>query len=342
MNNRPSQNAAAPSPRSPRPHRTGIGAAIERLLPGAPPADAPGEAAQEACCDDLSLGASAASIEAEVVGGEAGQASAILRRVLPDIYFINTPEARSRRHMELLSRLGQSKAAPLLDFYEAPGSPLTECTLCAFDEAAPGLLSKLCGTMAALDLSVHTAFIYTLRLGSGATQSDAPGAESNAPRGSGLALAPASQAEAGRAVALNTFLMSESYFGHDRALTPKTQRKLRLELCRVLSGQADVPALMARSRRSLAPLQIRELSVENRTHEAQTRILLRAGDSFGVLYRATQALASLGLDITAAQVSTREEAADDLFFVTREGAKLPDSELSQAHTDLHARLQGEP
>ncbi len=269
---------------------------------------------------------------------EAGEASTVLRRVLPDIYFINTPEARSERHMELLHRLSSAGNGPLLEFHEVPGRPALECTLCAFDEAAPGLLAKLCGTMAALNLSVHTAFIYTLRLATPEPSAVREGAE----RSGSLVLSPVSEVESGRAVALNTFLISESYFGHDRALTAKTQRKLQLELCRVLSGQASVKKLLSGSRRSFAPLHIHELEIENRAHEAQTRILLRAGDSFGVLFRATSALAALNLDITAAQVSTREEAADDLFFITQNGAKLPDDALATTATSLRALLQNEP
>lgn len=326
MDKRPRKNPSAPDPRTPGSRRSGVGVSLGRLLPGAPSDKAPGEISEVACSDG-------SAISGGLAASEGSEASVILRRVLPAIYFVNTPEARSQRHLELLGRL-EPNGSPLLDFHASSGAPLTECTLCAFDESAPGLLAKLCGTMAALDLSIHTAFIYTLRLGS-ASNSSADGTAR-------LSLAPAAQAEAGRAVALNTFLMSESYFGHDRALTTKTQRKLQSELCRVLSGQSSVGALLARSRRSFAPLQIHDLEVENRAHEEQTRILLRAGDSFGVLYRATQALAALGLDIAAAQVSTREEAADDLFFVTRHNAKLPDAELASIQSSLRARLQGEP
>ncbi len=326
MNERSDDAASSPG----RSRRSALGRAFDRLLLGAV-AEAPRPQTPAPA-----LGSSGAEAGE---ANSAGEASAILRRVLPDIYFINTPADRSERHLELLGRLSSAHNAPLLEFHEAQGSPLTECTLCAFDEAVPGLLAKLCGTMAALDLSVHTAFIYTLRLAS-----PQPGAAPNGAQAakSPLVLASASEVGAGRAVALNTFLMSESYFGHDRALTPKTQRKLKSELCRVLRDQAGVRKLRAGGRRPFAPLQIHELQIENRAHEAQTRILLRAGDSFGVLYRATSALAALGLDIAAAQVSTREEAADDLFFVTQNGAKLPDEALAATDASLRALLQSEP
>lgn len=322
MNDRPRKKAVAPVPRGPGSRRDGAGVLLERLLPG--------EVAASEVAEAMGRDGSAASDGLAASAGSA--ASAILRRVLPAIYFVNTPEARSQRHLELLGRLAPS-GSPLLDFHSVSGAPLTECTLCAFDESAPGLLAKLCGTVAALDLSIHTAFIYTLRLG--------PPSGNSAEQAGRLTLAPSERAEVGRAVALNTFLMSESYFGHDRALTSKTQGKLQSELRRVLSGQSSVSALLARSRRSFAPLQIHELVVKNLAHEEQTRILLRAGDSFGVLFRATSALAWLDLDINAAQVSTREEAADDLFFVTRQNAKLPDEDLASTQASLRALLQGE-
>jgi type IV secretory pathway protease TraF len=268
----------------------------------------------------------------------AAGAKSRLRRVLPDIYFVNTPDERAERHEAMIARLQSNQSnigrgagasangeaencgasTPLLEFYSAPGLPLSECVLCAHDEDGPGLLSKLCGTMAALGLSIHTAFIYTLRDGS----------------------ATASELE--RPIVLDTFLVSESYFGHDRALTLKTQKKLRAEMCRVLSGQASVPQLLFRARRALAPVEIHDLVVENRPHEEHTRVALRASDTFGVLYRAASSLSALGLDIRTAQVSTREAHADDLFFVSdKDGRKLPDIALPTVAASLRALLQDE-
>jgi UTP:GlnB (protein PII) uridylyltransferase len=245
-----------------------------------------------------------------------------LRRVMPDVYFVNTPAARSLRHLDLLRHLstahqGTALSTPLLDFHVTPGQPLTETTFCAWDEGEPGLLSRLCGTMAALNLSIHTAFVYTVR--------DREGV---------LGLDP------GRDIVLDTFLVSESYFGHDRAMTAKTHKKLKTELCRVLRGEVSVGQMLSRKRRPFAPLHIHELSVENRPQDLVTRIALRAANSPGVLYRATSALAQMQLNVRVAMISTREEAADDVFFVTDpSGQRLPDSRLPSLEDELRARLQ---
>ena len=133
-----------------------------------------------------------------VASPESGELSA-LRRVLPELYFVNTPYERVNRHLEILRRLGGSldntEAEPprVLDFHLAPERTLVECTFCAFDEGEPGLLAKMCGLMLWLNLRVHTAFIYTLDNGSGVLE------------------------EGARPIALDTFLLSERHFGHDRA-----------------------------------------------------------------------------------------------------------------------------
>jgi UTP:GlnB (protein PII) uridylyltransferase len=125
-------------------------------------------------------------------------------------------------------------------------------------------------------------------------------------------------------------------------VTARTQKKLKIELCRVLRGEARIEELISRARRPLPPLRILELRVENRAHEAQTRILLRAEDSFGVLYRATSALADMNMGVSTAQVSTRDEEADDLFFVSAQGGgKIPDEDLPALEARLRATLQGE-
>jgi len=253
---------------------------------------------------------------------------ATLRRVMPDVYFVNTPVSRSLRHLDLLRHLASvqgdanapEKTPPLLDFHVTGGQPLTETTFCAWDQGEPGLLSQLCGTMAALNLSVHTAFIYTLR--------DADGA---------LGL------QSDRDVALDTFLLSENYFGHDRAMTAKTHKKLKAELSRVLRGEVSVSQLLAKSRRPFAPIVIHDLSVENLAQDAATRISLRAKDSPGLLFRVTSALAKMELQVRVAMISTRDESADDLFFVTdKHGQRLPDFQLSTLSAHLRALLQDTP
>jgi [protein-PII] uridylyltransferase len=239
-----------------------------------------------------------------------------LRRVMPEMYGVNTPLTRMARHRDIIARMVSEGST--LEFFTVPGRALTEMTLCAYDDAEPGLLSKLCGTLSALHLEIHTAFIYTFRDEQSTFDAD-----------------PA------RPIALDTFLITENYKGYDRPVSPETEQAVRLELSRVQSGQTTVAHLISRAqRRTLAPLNIYEIRIENRPRDGLTQITLRAEDNPGVLYRSTTALAQLNLNIRAAHASSRDAAADDTFFVTDiNGAMLGESALPTIANNLRALLQ---
>lgn len=239
-----------------------------------------------------------------------------LRRVMPEMYAVNTPLSRMKRHHDIIGAMVRDGST--LEFLAVPDTALTEMTLCAYDDAGPGLLSKLCGTLSALHLKIHTAFIYSFR-GSQSTLG----------------------ADPTRPIALGTFLLSENYKSHDRAIEAKTEQAVRAELSRVLKGETTVTQLLSRNqRRPFTPLDIYEIRIENRPRDGLTQITLRAGDTRGVLYRVTAALAQLGLNISAAHAATHDEAAEDTFFVTdTNGAMLDESTLPTVATNLRAMLQ---
>ncbi len=252
-------------------------------------------------------------------------AAAILRPVMPDFYFVNTPTAHMQRHLELLMQLQHGDVT--LDFHRHPGARLTELTLCAFDEARPGLLAKVCGTLTALGIEVRTALIYTLR----SLQEDtAPGDGDGSPR---------------RWVALDTLRLSDPYRGRERALTEKSIERTRSELLRVIQGETSVAQLLTKMRRHLhTPVNIYDLKVVNRdmgpTLGVCTAISLRSADMTGLLYRTTGALAALELNIQVAQINSENGVAEDQFFVTdARGVAWPDEELETLATQLRTMLQ---
>ena len=223
------------------------------------------------------------------------------RRVLPDFYFVNAPLSRMRRHLALIRELPTRPV--IVDFHRPAGANFTELTLCAHDDAQPGLLSKVAGTLAALKINVHTAWIHTLR--------------------------DPHQSENERRVVLDTLILSEPYFGRNRPLFAKTQNRVSETLTEVLSGQS-VQKLMARAlRRPHGTLCVSDLSATP-TSDGLTLIKLRATDDNGVLYRITRALAVLDLDVAHAQINTFESEIDDVFFVRNlQGEAL--SEVETAH-----------
>jgi len=250
-----------------------------------------------------------------------------LRRIMPDSYFINTPRSHMQRHLELLRAMQPGDV--VLDFHRHAGALLTELTLCAFDETRPGLLSKVCGALAALGIEIRNASVYTLRL---------PNEEPGDKRPKDF-----------RHVALDTLLLSEPYYGKERALTRKTIERVRASLTDILqnrtSEQKMLAQVLSRSRRqSFAPPHIIELAVSNREMgeglQPLTEIRLRATDTSVLLYRVTAALASLGLNIHMAQINSLEGEADDIFLVSNQaGRALPESELAPMSKRLRLLLQ---
>ena len=247
------------------------------------------------------------------IGPTDEQVHAYFRRYLPDFYFVNTPLSRMRRHLQLLRDLPQK---PLqIEFVRPAGANFSELTLCAYDDALPGLLSKVAGTLAALKITVHTAWIHTLC----------------------DPFAPDSQ----NRVVLDTLILSEPYFRRSRALSNKTQKQISAVLAEVLRDEIDVPTLLAKSHRSAnAPLLVHDLSAT--TVGNHTLIKLNAADDNGVLYRVTRALAHLKINIAHAQINTFEKNVDDVFFVSNQnGAPLEEAAIENLLPALRSALQSD-
>lgn len=233
------------------------------------------------------------------------QVTAYLRRYLPDFYFVNAPLSRMRRHMAILQALPLSPSGVIVEFYRAPRASFTELVLCARDEAQPGLLSKVAGTLVAMGVGVHTAWIHSLEdpFGSGGT------------------------------IVLDTLILSESLLGRSRALSAKTQKNLTQTLTQVLSHQLSPEQLLeraprARQRAASAPTEVSELVV---TQAAEyTLFKLRAHKSNGALNRITRTLAQMQIGVAHAQINTFEKQVDDVFFVTDiRGQPFNDEEANQ-------------
>lgn len=249
-------------------------------------------------------------------------AAGVMRRIMPDLYFINTPSSQMERHFGLLRSLqrdGEKSDAISLDFHGTPGS-LTQLTICAYDDAEPGLLSKVCGALAAHRVSIHTAFVFTC----GSHALDA-------------ALGRVVMAEeAPRSIVLDTLFLSEPYAKRERALSAATISRVRLDITRVLRGETDVAALLART--PYTTVQNLEVTVTPDATGQMTLVTLRAPDIPGLLYRLTAALAALELNISVAQINTENGVSNDVFFVTRHGCPLDEAACRDLPVRLTAKL----
>ena len=232
---------------------------------------------------------------------------------MPDFYFVNTPLSRMRRHLNFLERLAAENI--IVDFQRPAGAHYTELTLCAYDDAEPGLLSKVAGTLFAQKINVHTAWIHTL--------------------------ADPTTAGSKRRVVLDTLILSEPYLGRTRPLSTKTQLRISEKLRSVLDGSTTLSqALGSKALKLHASLAVYELTSSEGPGE-WTLIKLRASDNNGVLYRITHAIATLELDIAHAQINTFERAVDDVFFVSGKDGKLSADEAQAKASRLKALLQNE-
>jgi [protein-PII] uridylyltransferase len=126
---------------------------------------------------------------------------------------------------------------------------------------------------------------------------------------------------------------------HDKVKTRIVNRELK----KALMGELDVDELFTNRNLSL-PLSKRErtlavppkVEIENDISEEHTVIDVYATDRIGLLYRITSTLASLGLSIHTAKVSTKVDQAVDVFYVKDlDGRKITDSDkLESIRTTL--------
>ena len=236
-------------------------------------------------------------------GAQDEQISAFFRRFLPDFYFVNTPLSRMRRQLQLLRAL---PAQPLqIEFHLPPGAQFTELMLCGYDQAQPGLLARVAGTLATLGVNVHTAWIHTL-------------------------LDPHAPDDASREVVLNTLILSENRFRRTRPLASRNCQSIEAALRKVIAEEMPAVA-MAR-----APLQLNELSVTPAGRYTLIKVL--APDDSGALHTVAQAIAQLSLDIAHAQINTFENTVADTFFVTDANGKSLEIEESIIAEQLRALL----
>ncbi len=242
------------------------------------------------------------------------QVTAYLRRYLPDFYFVNAPISRMRRHRAILQALPGSPSGVIAEFHWAPGASFSELVLCARDEVQPGLLAQVAGTLVALGVGVHTAWIHSL---------DEPFHETGT-------------------VVLDTLLLSETLLGRGRPLSDKKQKLVSQTLTRVLNHEESVAQLLERAPRSRqkaahAPLHVSDLSATRAGD--YTLFKLRALHSSGALSRITRSLAQMKIAVAHAQINTFEREVDDVFFVTNaNGSPLDDTNTSQILDQLRDEL----
>jgi [protein-PII] uridylyltransferase len=168
----------------------------------------------------------------------------------------------------------------------------TEITFIAKD--APGLLSKLCGVLTANDANILDAQVFTRRDG----------------------------------MIIDTFRVVE--FNSHNSLPEESCKRISRDIKEVIAGRADIARLIERhrmrwKRRLQQPNPNIRCDVEFEDHPHFTIIDVYAPDALGFLYRITETISRVGLNITFAKIATRVDGIVDSFYVLNsKGKKLDD------------------
>ncbi|MCX7918294.1 MAG: HD domain-containing protein [bacterium] len=253
-------------------------------------------------------------------------------RLMPIRYLLGTAPAKIIEHIQLVRKLLTPvspaglrlprKELALIQPELPAGSPVsvtavshnfqlgyTDIIICTFD--APGVFSKITGTLAAKMLNILSAQIYTRADG----------------------------------IVLDTIQIDQR-----SASWTEDQywwQEIDDELNAVISGKKDIEKIIAIRRRQemLKPIRTfripTEIELNPDISDTQTVIDIRTQDRLGLLYQLTSTMSSLGLNITSARIATYGARAVDVFYVTdRNGNKITDpSQLNQIKLGLLDSLQ---
>jgi [protein-PII] uridylyltransferase len=175
---------------------------------------------------------------------------------------------------------------------------MTEVTIIARDR--PFALSRFCGVLSANDANIHDAHIFTRNDG----------------------------------IIIDKFRVTD--FLQHKQLTESQCTKIRQELSDVVAGTTDIEHLLERHRmkwkRLAKPMNPNaRIGVEFEDHPVYSIIDVFAPDRLGFLYKITEAISRLDLDIASAKIATRADGIVDSFYVRdRTGRKIETADGREA------------
>jgi len=212
--------------------------------------------------------------------------------VMPDRYFLSTPEDDIPAHFELMERFDGEK--PEVSVEHFPERDCTSVVICAQDR--PGLFASITGVLTALQLDILNARIFT--------------------------------ASDGRI--LDVFRIS--HHGRSEVVMGEQKWvKFRLALEGVLDGKIDVENMVSSAKPRLfpqkrAPKVSTVVNVDNDASDDFTIVEIFTEDRIGVLFTIAHSLHRLGLSIHVAKISTNVDQVADVFYVTdQRGGKITEA-----------------
>ncbi|HEU5463944.1 MAG TPA: [protein-PII] uridylyltransferase [Candidatus Binatia bacterium] len=211
--------------------------------------------------------------------------------VMPERYFLSTPEVDIPGHFDLMERWGDNAAEVSIEHF--PERDCTSVVVCAQDR--PGLFASITGVLTALQLDILNARIFT-------------GSD-------------------GRI--LDVFRISH-HGRSEIVMSEQKWNKFRSILAGVLEGKIEVVTLVGSAKPSMflkkrVPKVSTAIHIDNEASDDFTIIEVFTEDRIGVLFTITYSLHRLGLSIHVAKISTNVDQVADVFYVTDGGgAKITD------------------
>jgi [protein-PII] uridylyltransferase len=196
---------------------------------------------------------------------------------MSDQYILYTTTSRVLDHMAMMKRLRDEQL--VIHHRHHPDKGYTELTVCAYD--AYGMFYRTAGTIAAKNLNILRAQVYTSRNG----------------------------------VMLDTFQVTDS--GGNLYAYEAAWESLHAELRAALMSKSrpPEPGLYSRSL-GLGAAITASVDFDNDASETFTIIDITARDRVGFLYQVTKTLYDLNLDIGSAKIVTEGSRVLDSFYVT--------------------------
>ena len=212
--------------------------------------------------------------------------------LLPPRYGLGSRPDWIAKQIVLAKRAATS--GPAVDLIPVPEEGYTVLLLCCPD--APGLIARVAGTLAALEVNIKSAKIDT--------------------RSDGMAV---------------DVLWISTPAGNVIADPPRL-RRIANTIEGVLKGSVNFDELVGRIHsRPLAPaLKRTQINLNNEISESCTVLEMLAGDRLGFVYSVAKCLSSLGLNIAFAKLSTEKTMVFDVFYLTDSaGRKLDESRFDE-------------
>lgn len=225
--------------------------------------------------------------------------------LLPHRYFLtNEPEVIAE-HLVAISKLNEKPF--VVQINQRPEWNYTEITFCTVD--IHGLFSRVTGIMAAHNINIIGAQIYTMK--------------------NGLIL---------------DVLQTNSSLG--KMITDEGRlRSIEEDMGKVLTGHISIESLIGERAPSILaqkeqpPIRT-SIAIDNEVSEGFTVIDIKTADSVGLLHTITKVISRLGLLISIAKVSTKGGEATDIFYVLDEAMKkiVKEAKLREITESLYEAL----